>query len=336
MEELPVLFEDCEKYNSPHYFGGPICGSDAKTYSNIFYLNCVNYKSDNDEVTPEHRGYCPETGHSNVCPWSPLYRPICASNNVTYQNLEAMYCAANETSEVLTMIKNEPCEMRDPCEPRSSKPDEKVCTSVGKTFPNADIVRCLRQYHSDIHILHSGGCTVKDVWDIHKSRDKICHLAKEHYEWNPICASDNKMCANPFVFICYRPLANAKFSDKCQSNLQKSCKIAAEIDAGIHPTNDTDICVCGRDGITYTSEHHLNCAKIKDRHLYKLHSGRCTPKDSPCFHNTQPLDSNEVCGSDGVTYATPNALYCITRTKDKGLHYMHDGPCAIKLRHSSK
>uniref|UniRef100_T1HH76 Uncharacterized protein n=1 Tax=Rhodnius prolixus TaxID=13249 RepID=T1HH76_RHOPR len=205
-EELEIIFADCEKYNTPHLFGGPVCGNDSLTYNNVLYLHCINFgKSSSEKVEATSQGPCAESGHTNDCPWSPLYRPVCGSDNNTYANVEALLCQANKTQEVITVAKKEPCERVDPCRPRNVKKDEKVCTSIGKTFATADAVRCLRYYHSDIYIKHLGGCTVEEVKNVYRSREKICAVAKEHYEWNPICSTDGKTCPNPFVFICNRP-----------------------------------------------------------------------------------------------------------------------------------
>ncbi|XP_073977104.1 serine protease inhibitor dipetalogastin-like [Rhodnius prolixus] len=333
-EELEIIFADCEKYNTPHLFGGPVCGNDSLTYNNVLYLHCINFgKSSSEKVEATSQGPCAESGHTNDCPWSPLYRPVCGSDNNTYANVEALLCQANKTQEVITVAKKEPCERVDPCRPRNVKKDEKVCTSIGKTFATADAVRCLRYYHSDIYIKHLGGCTVEEVKNVYRSREKICAVAKEHYEWNPICSTDGKTCPNPFVFICNRPLASAKFNSECHSELQEACKQAAKINSKLQHSPQEINCTysCGSNGFTYRSEDHLLCDTAKDRHLYELHPGKCEALDSPCFRTNENGPGTPVCGSDGVTYANPASLYCVARTRDPDVHYVHDGYCAIKL-----
>lgn len=51
------------------------------------------------EVEATSQGPCAESGHTNDCPWSPLYRPVCGSDNNTYANVEALLCQANKTQE---------------------------------------------------------------------------------------------------------------------------------------------------------------------------------------------------------------------------------------------
>lgn len=48
-EELEIIFADCEKYNTPHLFGGPVCGNDSLTYNNVLYLHCINFGKSSSE-----------------------------------------------------------------------------------------------------------------------------------------------------------------------------------------------------------------------------------------------------------------------------------------------
>ncbi|CAG2060769.1 unnamed protein product [Timema podura] len=274
-----------------------------------------------------------------ICPYSPLYQPVCGTDHHTYANLEALTCR-----NVLTLNDNVgfyqegQCECKDPC--WRAGMDEwghnPVCASNGFTYSNIGQVICLQSMDSDVTVCHDGGCSVEEVKNILGSQNEACHISRTHIEWNPVCGEDDTTYPNPFVMLCYNPLVQVKFAGECISPIHRSCqKAASDNRNGINDTNS--FLVCGSDGMTYNSIHELICEGQYNKYLCTRHIGPCTQEDDPCLSRgtdgSHLIDQGiPVCGSDGFTYVTPSALFCVKKNHNSCLKIVHDGICLPNIK----
>ncbi|XP_075213816.1 serine protease inhibitor dipetalogastin-like [Lycorma delicatula] len=316
--KLAEFYSDCSSFDDHRLFGGHVCGDDGITYANVVYLSCINFWLPKEkEVKIAHKGPCltndTTTGDRRFkgrCLWSPIYKPVCGSDSKTYANIEALQCKNVINPELkLTVLKNGECSTKDPCVTAASHPakgSDSVCASNGHTYAHIDQVRCLRNYHSSLDVVHSGGCSATEVTSIYPSRAEVCALAQGCFEWNPVCGRNNVTYINPYVFSCYAPHMEMKFMGECSDEKENACILAKIIES------------CGSDGLSHMTIYHLMCSSKKDKYLTWLHDGECSPDDDPCLQIMELQDEGQpVCGMDGVTYVSTNALWCISSRKDR-------------------
>ncbi|XP_015600095.1 serine protease inhibitor dipetalogastin [Cephus cinctus] len=327
-----TLYEDCTIYNDSSIHGGEICGTDAVTYPNWVYLDCVNYKNLTNIATM-HLGPC-SSGDVN-CILDPIYDPVCGSDSNTYSNYQVLLCNNYRESANVTVISNGECTTVDYCARNGINIDgqNRVCASNGLTYLNEAQVKCLQKYNASIKILHDSGCTVSHVYSMYGAGKTVCSIARQRYEWNPVCGSDLVTYPNPFIFLCYRSDLEVIFNGECNTDTMEACVTAHKNDTYVNGTltnNDftADDQVCGNDGHTYQSIYHLICNSYYNKYLSDVHEGPCTgPDDNPCGAATEVNSQNAVCGSDGFSYISPQALWCVKRSLKSDLTYVHDGPC---------
>lgn len=204
-----------------------------------------------------------------------------------------------------------------------------MCLKKKSLFTVSNILYRSKYLLLDLRILHNGGCSVKKVYSIYNSIEKICDIANSRYEWNPVCASDGVTYPNPFEFLCYQAgkylqfilcyhlfsvkindfsllgfswfKANLQIShiyfiarlsssrwmtlfvrlhrllpscisdsrslvsdDECGRSTQISCaNLTTSVSAGGTITPEDE--VCGSDGVTYQSIHHLQCYNSQNK-----------------------------------------------------------------------
>ncbi|XP_046671227.1 serine protease inhibitor dipetalogastin-like [Homalodisca vitripennis] len=324
--ELSTFYADCSVYEDPALFGGPVCCSDGQTYANCVHMACLNHwRAPEHKVKLMSKGPCEETTLPPT--WSPVYLPVCGLDNLTYANIDALVLHnENSGSGIEVQYEGECMNPTGSClgvDVGFWK--DAVCASNGRTYPSVTAVADMRRFGQCLDVLHDGGCTVEEVRERMKTRAEICELARSFYEYNPVCGNDDISYANPYIMLCFRPNVEEKYMGECDCPEHKACQAAVDIDSGAMECPGP---VCGSDGLTYTSIHHLDCAKINDKHLFLLHEGPCSPADNPCV-SMPPVDDggSPVCGSDGVTYVNSYAIWCMQRKEDPYLRFFHDGPC---------
>ncbi|XP_069681109.1 serine protease inhibitor dipetalogastin-like [Periplaneta americana] len=338
-QELAYMFEDCTAFDNSRFFGGVVCGSDGGTYPNRMFVRCLNYQNGrtSNGIKVNYNGPC--TPFGQLCPYSPFFKPICATDRKTYVNIEALSCIAtlDITTTTVGVLYDGECEWDqvDPCVTSNWEvwASNRVCGNNGLTYTNIAQVRCLRKIEPDLEVVHDGGCSLQETLKTAaRTKSKACWLARNRYEWNPLCGTDNITYPNPFILLCYQPEVKVQFQGECDSQTHRSCQKVNSENIRIDP----DTAVCGSDGFLYKSEDHFVCAKAEDRYLWLQRKGMCTFEDDPCKQSTwYQLDAelNPVCASDGNTYVSPAAVWCAKQNHDPCLKILHDGPCIPKKEH---
>ncbi|XP_077290554.1 serine protease inhibitor dipetalogastin-like isoform X2 [Arctopsyche grandis] len=308
--------------------GGQICAKNGVTYANMAYVKCLNRRLPYEKkIQINYRGSCTENFHeAPQCESNMLYEPVCGNDNQTYANVDALNCKnLMQPGYNVRIMRHGECGI-EKCPCRGDL--EKVCASNGITYRNAGEVRCLKKYNPDLRILHSGGCSVREVRR-NLGRRMACHMSKNRFEWNPVCGESNITYANPYLYICHRPRNESKCAARpgeCGTLQELACHNMIKINR--NQLESTSL-VCGSNKLTYRSYEHLHCASIYDRHLTAISVGKCGRGYDPCLLETKPLldKGNPVCGSDGKTYISVEALWCVKHKMKKDLKYVHDGRC---------
>ncbi|CAD1472831.1 unnamed protein product, partial [Heterotrigona itama] len=301
-----VFYQNCEIFNNSDIYDGPICGNNGITYANSIYLNCLNYQMFQN-VVPVHSGDC--LPMDDYCKINLFYRPVCGSDGHTYTNLESLLCVNYKYSRDIMVVSNGACNIIDQCYGQETimYAFNPVCANNGFTYQNAAQVKCLQRLNTNLRILHNGGCSVTEVYSIYNRIEKVCDIANSRYEWNPVCASDGVTYPNPFEFLCYQADSRSLVSDdECGKSTQVSCAdLTTSVSANETITPEDE--VCGSDGVTYRSIHHLQCYN----NLTLKRSGACIePEDDPCMSIPEEDLRLPVCGNDNLSYVSPEALWC--------------------------
>lgn len=332
LENKAALYENCTIFDNSDLYGGPICGDDGVTYSNSLYLDCKNHHTRNTVATL-HSGAC--LGNEEYCTVNLYYEPVCGSDRKIYTNNQSLLCVRHKYSNDLTAVSMTECEQNDHCYRHGTEHYgiNLICASNGFTYQNAAQVKCLQRYNPGLKIIHDGGCRVEFVHQLYGAA--VCDIARTKYEWNPVCASDGVTYSNPFVFLCYHSKLKVRFHGECSTQSHDACK-KAHMNTTILPNgqyvNDVftvDDAVCGNDGRTYLSVHHLHCQTHYNKYVFLKHHGPCSgPDDQPCGSIPEEDHRQPVCGTDGKSYVSPEALWCAkSRSPAKHIVYKHDGPC---------
>ncbi|XP_076180850.1 serine protease inhibitor dipetalogastin-like [Ptiloglossa arizonensis] len=327
-----AFYQDCEIFNKSHVYGGPVCGSDGVTYANSLFLDCLNHRNFWNVATM-HSGGCLSV--DEYCKTNLYYEPVCGSNGNTYTNLDSLLCVNYKHLENVTIAHKGGCENLDHCYRHGIAfyGNNPVCGSNGFTYGNAAQVKCLQRRNTELRILHDGGCTAREVYDVQGINENVCEIARTRYEWNPVCTLDGVTYSNPFEFLCYEPdLKQLATDGECGTSTHRSCARLEVDDATSRHASGTftpEDEVCGSDGVTYKSIHHLQCRTSKNKYVFSKHTGPCSgPDDNPCGSIPAEDFRLPVCGSDGLSYVSPEALWCARiRYPEKKLSFVYDGPC---------
>ncbi|KAJ9594190.1 hypothetical protein L9F63_014350 [Diploptera punctata] len=246
--------DECWAEELPSTLWRPLCGTDDLTYNSLWHLRCANSINEQD-VQMKQEGACP-------CKVSRYYKPLCASNNVTYPNIEIFECDQHMYNlHDVTILREGNCEWSEDsnCEDRVPQFDESIsnglCGSDGITYLTAQQFKCVRETKQDLKLLHDGPCKESELPD----------------DITP----------------------------------EQACDIEAKFPV-LAP-------VCGSNNITYMSIYTLRCMTPNITGLIVQHKGECNSKSDICreANMTATLDLPYVCASDGNTYINLFAFWCI-------------------------
>lgn len=209
---------------------------------------------------------------------------------------------------------------------------------------------------ADIRVLHEGGCTLHETYRAlgRNAHVKACSSPRRMFEKNPICTSNNQTYENPFVTICLAggfTHVREKIGGPCGNPIQRSCEKVTKIHESLKSasiTERTKFLACGSDLRTYRSEHHLECSRPFNRcntfdkqfffcilflfihfpshfiflsDLALTHFGRCIDYNDICPEKLKYVQTAApVCGTDGHSYITFDALLCARYRMNKSMY----------------
>ncbi|CAL1545351.1 unnamed protein product, partial [Lymnaea stagnalis] len=157
----------------------PVCGSDGITYSNLCELEKAGCgTSPQRPVVLKHEGSCERDWCKKACPLT--HRPVCGSNNVTYDNECALRLSnCNKTSDnPITVWYEEECRELG-CERPCPKIFRPLCGADGVTYPNSCAIE-EAMCRNKTEFAYEGVCN---------KTDPICPIACI-VKWSPVCGSD--------------------------------------------------------------------------------------------------------------------------------------------------
>ncbi|XP_011634008.1 serine protease inhibitor dipetalogastin-like [Pogonomyrmex barbatus] len=255
--------------------------------------------------------------------------PVCGDNGVTYANSLYLDCKNHYTRDTVATLHSGPClENEEYCSINLYY--EPVCGSDRKIYTNMQSLLCVRRKQSkDLTAVPMKDC---------QQNDYCYRSGTEHYGVNPVCANNGLTYQNAAQLKClqrHNPDLNVISNGECDTHSHESC-IEAHTNTTVLPNGEyandaftADDEVCGNDGRTYQSIHHLQCHTRHDKYLFLKHDGPCSgPDDHPCGSVPEEEHRQPVCGIDGRSYVSPEALWCAKlRSPEKDIAYRHDGPC---------
>lgn len=286
--------------------------------------------------------WCAVIANGHKCVLNPYYQPVCGNDMKTYPNKDILDCFNRQRprSRQIRIIYHREChplvcpsfvDLQGPWPIQSP-----VCASNGFTYGHIHQVRCLRDLLPDIRVLHEGGCTLHETYRAlgRNAHVKACSSPRRMFEKNSICTSNNQTYENPFVTICLAGNfmhVREKIGGACGNPTQRSCEKVTKIHESLKSASineRTKFLACGSDLRTYRSEHHLECSRPYNRYLSLTHFGRCVDFNGICPEKLKYVQTAApVCGTDGHSYITFEALLCARYRMNKNLNYLHSGAC---------
>ncbi|CAF3324637.1 unnamed protein product [Rotaria sp. Silwood1] len=276
---------------------GYVCGSDNQTYESLCELNKKTCQIQQN-LTVAYLGECQACHHSN-CPKNVNecnphiqclfdYRPLCASNLQEYSNECEMNKYACQSNIHLTKLYDGPCDVSE--QHQQSEACKALICFNGKTCMIEDgigVCRCLFNCSSEENkICGSNGIFYRNLCEMERDR-----CIKEEN----ITPIDSSYCM-PLCDTLQCPHGQCKQ----QYNGQVECE--CQLCSAIYSYQDI---ICGNNGITYSSQCHLEydaCTGRKD--IKPIHMGQC----NNCHNVTCPF--NGQCRSEQGNYT------CVCPSRD--------------------
>lgn len=214
---------------------------------------------------------------ANICTCSREYRPVCASDNVTYTNyclfecekkhnpeLEFIYFGECDQTHIVLPAEEEYCVCTSEYFP--------ICGSDNKTYDNECIFQCNQRKRTNLKLKHFGKCredeTIpKEASEIDTTR-KICACS---LSYSPLCGSDGRTYYNQCDFNCQKRFnrhLKILYPGKCTDTLSIIPQDCAICDVAFSP-------ICGSDGKTYSNICFFRCAQKTNPNLTLKHYGFC-------------------------------------------------------------
>lgn len=263
-----------------------------------------------------------------------VFSPVCGSNMVSYSNECHMLRASCLHKKRITVLYNQPCDMKDPCE-------QKQCSYGAQCVPSLDgfshrcqcPTRC-NTYGDNIGstpVCGNDGIDYDNMCEMRKAAcQQMTDIRVKYYGKCDPC--DGFHCAEPTV--CQ---LDPKRKPGCHCNLFCPSEIAT---------------VCGSDGVTYSNDCYLRIEACKNQRDIKVyHEGSCDNRTNPC----RKLKCNKfkrcnitrgaaecvcptycepvlrpVCGSDGITYDNECQLQKDACQNERHIVIKQRGPCGVK------
>ena len=259
----------------------PVCGSDMKTYANNCTLS-AKACTEKLDITFAFDGECPELAAveeevecPKQCPLS--YRPICASNGITYDNkctFEQEFCndptvelvsvgpcgPAEDSPSASSVEAGEGKESNKQC--NTFCPDVKpVCGNNGITYSslcNMAAIACT--YDLELGVAYQGSCKPEDQVDLGAGaregkqapeKDDECPLYCPT-DYDPVCGSNNMTYSNQ----CALEAKNCMDKTEITVAYQGACSDQPKLTCPAFCPAISDP-VCGTDGNDYGNECQL-------------------------------------------------------------------------------
>ena len=298
----------------------PVCGSNGETYHNACMLEnaaCINPEQN---IKVDCEGKCPckhqsKRHCSQVCPL--MFKPVCGSNEVTYDNYCLLVYAACVNPEQNIRVQ---CQKKCPCVldlgpfgrsgslqdcdrgcPKTLKP---VCGSNGETYDNdclLEIAACENpEQNITVECRKKCPCQSKGPSTEHPD----CKHLGCHWLYNPVCGTDGQKYPNSGCLdlaACENPSQNITLGCKGEcpcDNLMSTTTHKSEINSTL---NDNEKClkpcpedndpVCGSNGEVYGNSCLLRSVACQnpEKNITEDCKGEC-----PCHNSTTPIHSDKA------------------------------------------
>ncbi|XP_059470656.1 serine protease inhibitor dipetalogastin-like [Neocloeon triangulifer] len=343
-----------------------VCATDGVIYPSLDALECAN-NATGRAVEKQERNKCDENKQDefklSFLAFAAKHE-VCASDNVTYNNVWNMQEAARANKVELTVQHEGECKIDCPFSP-IYKP---VCASFTgdfqQTYSNEEALECFQHRNPYIKFSqkHDGAC----VFNYEHSFAPVNIICGTNgFTYNGVKEIRNLRKFNPKLRVMHdgactpdevKGLFSADQIRELAGSRSESSAICGSDNSTYHSVfaflvaqagkkakgqdlrnvkcakcdettkSNGTIPICGTDGVTYPDEKTLKCAQTTHI-IFKDHDGPCSPSDNtgPCKRQLNGGFA-EVCANNGKTYTSNEAVWCAALTDPK-IKIFHQGEC---------